>query len=84
MGKTFDFVVDRGVFGSIKSLFQCIDIGLIICFGVGDFAKQKVDSISMALAIGGGVVYASNRDFSTSLAGGKSGLVAGPDNKISV
>ena len=84
MGKTFDFFVDRGVFGSIKSLFQCIDIGLVICFGVGDFATQKVDSIPMALAIGCGVVYASNRDFPASLAGGKSGLAAGPDNKISV
>ena len=38
MGKTFDFFVDRGVFGRIKSLFQCIDIGLVICFGIGDFA----------------------------------------------
>ena len=38
MGKTFDFFVDRGVFGRIKSLFQCIDIGLVICFRIGDFA----------------------------------------------
>ena len=38
----------------------------------------------MALVIGCGVVYASNRDFYASLAGGKSGMVAGTDNKISV
>ena len=84
MGKTFDFFVDRGVFGRIKPLFQCVDIGLVIRFGIGDFATQKLDSISMALAIGGGVVYASNRDFPASLAGGKSGLVAGSDMEIAV
>jgi hypothetical protein len=38
----------------------------------------------MAWVIGCGVVYASNRDFSTSLAGGKSGLVAGSDMEIAV
>ena len=84
MGKTFDFFVDRGVFGRIKSLFQCIDIGLVICFRIGDFATQKVDSISVALVVGCGVVYASDWHIPASLAGGKSGLAAGPDNKISV
>ena len=84
MGKAIDFIVDRGVFGRIKSLFQWVNIGIVICFGVGDFATQKMDSLSLALVVGCGVVYASNRNFSAPLAGGKSGLVAGPDNKISV
>jgi hypothetical protein len=38
MGKATDFIVDRGVFGRFKSLFQWLNIGLVIYFGVGDFA----------------------------------------------
>ena len=38
MGKAIDIVVDRGVFGRFKSLFQWVNIGLVIYFGVGDFA----------------------------------------------
>ena len=84
MGKAIDIVVDRWVFGRFESLFQWVDIGFVICFGVDDFATKPMDSISMALAIGCGVVYASNRDFYASLAGGKSGLVAGPQFEFSI
>jgi hypothetical protein len=83
MGKAIDFIVDRGVFGRIKSLFQWVNIGIVICFGVGDFATKPMDSLSMALVIGCGVIFTSNRHFFASLAGGKSGMVAGPHIEIS-
>jgi hypothetical protein len=84
MGKAVDIVVDRGVFGRLKSLFQWVNIGLVIYFGVDDFAEKPMDSLSMALVVRCSVVYASNRDFYASLAGGKSGMVAGPDMEIAV
>jgi len=84
MGKAIDIVVDRGVFGRFESLFQWVNIGFVICIGVGDFATQPMDSISMALVVMCSVVYASNRDFYAPLAGGKSGLVTGSDMEIAV